>query len=352
MIETLGTVVLQEVAGTYDLSVTGIKFRDSDLSKPLYPSLIDDSRAPQGIQFDPGVQSRSLIPRPLTFLFQIDPAANVRFQSGATPDAPVIQSVAAMPGFGFIPGLQSAVLLDSTTCQLTWNQSVALFDVTALRLCCEPTNRLPTDPERVDGGIYLAIIHREEPGKQVQGADRGPIARTIQILGSDEHGRPIYDLYFRDALASLPEDLSFEPCYRVREGQTASFDMLLSLSLGDDIEFEASSSSSGQVAIQPYQPREWPSQLHDAGRSDLGKKCSLEWVQNLGRSACRISDPEKGRAYCMAGYVTSFYLDVVKNGGSELAKRQAQTHRTKHFQVDPTVIQPPSCTADGICITP
>ncbi|MFP5288525.1 MAG: hypothetical protein ACLGI9_22510 [Thermoanaerobaculia bacterium] len=331
MIETLRS----ETASTHQedpsipvLTVTGITFEGGDLSEPRYPSLIDYCRAPEQVRFDPGIQIIAKDPTPFTVLYAIDPAAGVVFMRGAD-GLPVVQSVAAAPDFKPVPGL-SAELLDPTTCRLTWNQAEAAWPSTALRILCEPSGRLLTDPEQVDGGVYLAIVHRYEKGDPIQGAEPdSPEPGTIKILGTDSHGRPRYDLFFPDVLASLPPDLELEISFRVRGGERVQLSLLFSLAPGSDVQFE---SVAGQVVVKPARPE----QLQSTAVSEQGEECTLLWVQQTDLMAVQ-------------GQVSSFFLEA--SAGELPIEIFAERAKLRRLQFDPTVIQPPNCTSGGICIT-
>ena len=302
------------------LTITGITFEGGDLSRPRYPSLIDDSRAPAGVQFEPGIQIIAADPLPFTVLYELDPAAGVLFMRDVA-GLPVVQSVAAAPEIGPVPGL-TAELLDPTTCRLTWNQAEALSLSTALRIFCERVDRLSTEAEQVDGGVYLTIVHRQQDGiEPIQGREAGlPEGDTIKILGTDAQGRPRYDLFFPGVLAN--PDLELEISFRVRKGETARFDLLISVVPGSDVRFET---SAGQVVVQPARPAE----LQSTAASDLREKCTLVWVEETGQTT--------------QGKVTSFFLEAA-------ADEAPFEVRLRRVQLDPTVIQPPNCTSGGICI--
>lgn len=327
-----------------DLEITDITFEGGDLSRPRYPSLINAFRAPAGVQFEPGIQ---IIhgERDLTFLLGIDPSSEAVFESDAS-GLPVVESIVSPSGSG-IAGLVERSLLDSRTCQLTWRPGEAESRLTALRVRCSPTLRGATDPERVDGGVYLMLLDRPEwLPEEHPAVDPGlPVPHTIKILGTDGHKRPVYDLYLRAALDSLPTDLALEPTFRVREGHAVDFSMLFAPDV--DLRFLPSADDFGQVAVEDF-PSGRPPQLVDAAREDAGKECRLKWVQATGRDLCTSSSEERGEGHCLAGQVTSFMLVAFVGPGSFFDVEE----RDKRRLVDPTVIQPPSCTSSGICITP
>ena len=337
MIETAFKTTTLDTPVSSGLEITGITFEGGDLCKPRYPSLIDYSRAPAGVQFEPGLQIISDDPSPFTVLYSIDPSAGVVFTRGAD-GLPVVQSVAAVPGSGPVPGLTREPLdpTDPTTCRLTWNQAEAALPSTALRILCEPVGRPSTTPEKVDGGVYLALVHRpEESIEPIQGAVPGSSeSGTIKILGTDAQGRPRYDLFVPDVLASLSPDLELEISFRVRQGETVELALLLAAVPGSDVRFET---LAGQVLVQPARP----AQLQSTAVSDLKEKCTIVWE----RKADLEADLETGQ-----GSVSSFFLEASAGEIPFDVRVERETRRRRRMQFDPTVIQPPNCTSGGICI--
>jgi hypothetical protein len=323
MIETLGTATLMAAVETadHDLQLTGIRFREGDLSQPLYPTLFDYLRAPQGVRFEPGVQILNQNDRLLHFRFQLEAGAGVELRVGADGQ-PVIES-AADPSIegSSIRGLTAAVLLDPYTCQLTWEQPVDV-EVTALRLLCVPIGRPLTDGEQVDGGIYLVILNRPKELPVLGIGDPGEQEpNTIKMLGSDPAGRPVYDLFQADALPGLPSDLSLEPTLRVRRGEGMEFAVRIAAPV--DLRFVQADGDPQEVKISGTRPPE----LQNAEWLDQGDLCKLVW---LAESMERI------------GRVSSFFLKADEVPVPAMGP-------SRFLRIDPTVIQPPSCTG-GICI--
>jgi hypothetical protein len=364
MIEALGNATLTEIGASgqtavHDLEITGITFQDGDLCRPLYSTLFDYGRTPTDARFEPGVQILRAGHR-LRFLFQIEEKARVEFLSDG--GLPVVLSITEPYLEGPIPGL-TAVLLDPVTCQLTWDQEEAdrahnaVVRVTALRLLCRLLDREPTDPEQVDGGLYLAIVNRpEEEGPDLGIGDRGvPEPRTIKLLGSDGCGRPVYDLFLPGAQTLMPSYLGLEPTIRVREHEKVDLSVQIATLPGIDLRFERAPANPKEVEVHGYEPRGWPSQLRAAERQDFGRRCQMVWIEETGRHACTTGSAEKGMSYCVNGRVATFYLTATLEGGFERIFRKkselaAWRKRGVRMQFDPTVIQPPSCTASGICI--
>lgn len=315
------------------LEITGITFEDGDLSKPRYPLLIDYHRAPKEVQFEPGVQLISQAPPTFTVLYGIDPSSGAVFARGAD-GLPVVRSVAAAPDSGPVPGLTAKLVDgDPTKCLLTWNQAEAASPSTALRILCEPPgDRFLTDAEAVEGGVYLAIVHRPEEGiDPIQGnAPGSPESGTIKILGTDAQGRPRYDLFVPGILANLSPDLELEISFRVRRGEEVRLSLLFSVVPGSDVRFDT---FGGQVLVQPSRPP----QLKSTAVSDLRERCTLVWDQENGPDTVQ-------------GKVTSFFLEASAGELPFDVRAERQARRRGPLQFDPTVIQPPNCTSGGICI--
>jgi hypothetical protein len=365
MIETLGTATLTEIGAGgrtagYDLVLTGITFQDGDLSRPLYPTLFDYERAPQGVRFEPGVQILKAEPLPrFLFLFQLQEGAGVSFLTDSAGQ-PIVLSVTD-PNADSVPGL-TATLLDPLTCELTWDQAAAdlahggMVKVTALRLVCELLEREPTNPEVVDGGLYLAIVNRhEEAGPDLGIGDSGdPEPHTVKMLGTDAFGRPVYDLFLPEPQALLPLHLGLEPAIRVREREKADVAIQIATLPGIDLRFDRATGNPEEVQVHGFEPRGWPPQLRSATRQDFGKRCQLLWIEETGRNACTIGNPEQNKNYCLNGQIASFYLEASLQDGFfllSLDEDEVEMWRARgvRMQLDPTVIQPPSCTG-GICI--
>jgi hypothetical protein len=323
MIETLGTATPMAAVETaeQDLQLTGIRFREGDLSQPLYPTLFDYDRAPQGVRFEPGVQILNQHGRQLHFRLQLEAGAGVELRVGADGQ-PVIESAADPSVKGLsIPGLTAAELLDPCTCQLTWEQP-ADVEVTALRLLCTPIGRPLSNEEQVDGGVYLVILNRPKELPFLGSVERGEREpNTIKMLGTDLDGRPMYDLFQPDALPSLPSDLGLEPTLRVRRLEGMDFRFRIAAPV--DLRFVPAPGDPQQVQVLGTRPPE----LQFVDLLDQGHLCKLVW---------------SSESLELTGRVSSFYLNA-----DEVPIPATGTPR--FLRVDPTVIQPPSCSG-SICI--
>lgn len=312
-------------ATTGPVRITGITFEDGDLCRPRYPTLIDEDRA-KGMRFEPGFQILSP-GRTLGFLIELDPAGGVELDQVVLPlNAP------SQP-----PGLK-AEWRDGFTCLLTLGGP--LDKVTTLRLPCHPTRRKITTEEIVYGGIYLAIVNREEPMREWHAplvADPGePEERTIKLLGLDGFGRPVYDLFLPEALTGLPSDLGLEPTFRVQGHEKVELTVRIATPPELNLRFRRAVDPT-QVMVEPFEPILKPLQLRDAGREDDGRRCDMVWIAGASRTD--------------VGVVSTFYLEAEWQPQRSQVRSFLRRHGVRKVlvQLDPTVIQPPSCTG-GICI--
>lgn len=341
MIESLGSVTpttADPLIG-YDLAITGIRFEENDLSRPRYLSLFDYDRAPELVAFDPCVQivQELALQQTIRFVFQLDPAGGIRFQTENPGDVPLVRS-AVDPDGGPVQGL-TATLLDSFTCELVWDQSQAADGkVTALRLFCELPGVQPTPWETVYGGLYLAIVNRPERdvARSLGVGERGDREPdTIKLLGTDSVGRPVYDLFQPGVLPAMPDYLCLEPAFRVTI-KDLSVQLAIQLAPPQEVFllFEADVTKPREVQVIGFKPEGWPRQLQAANRDDSGLVCRMDWV------------PEQVRGM-QTGDSSVFYFEVVRE---ELDRNWMKWgHPKVRLQIDPTVIQPPSCTG-GICV--
>jgi hypothetical protein len=321
MIETLGTATLVEASVTDEpVRITRITFENGELCKPRYPTLIDYGRAPQGVRFEPGFQILS--PGRHQFLLQLEPGFEFT------------QELVSLNADSQILGLEVDWSVPFT-CRLTLDGVAG--KVASLRLPCRPSTsaRIFSDEEYVYGGVYLALINREETlsasTQNVVSAPGDPEPHTIKLLGLDQHGRTVYDLFKHDALPGVPSNLGLEPTIGVYRTETVSFS--LKIATIPDLEFEEVEDQ--QVKVRPFEPSVRPPELKNAGWADEGRRCDLLWEAASGSE----------------GLVSTFYLDIWQPASSGDVRPGVRHSRKRRrvAQVDPTVIQPPSCFG-GICI--
>jgi hypothetical protein len=364
MSETLGSTILaldpEPEPGPEEgptLSLTGIWFQDSDLSQPRYPSLIDPGRAPAGVQFEPCLQIRLEPIGILKIVFEIG-EEGVSFL--LTPGGDVQALSVFNPWNGMPPpGVESVKLIDGNPrkCELTWDQGAAdragFSRLSLVRLLCQRVGPPLSAVEEVEGGIYLALLKRLEPAfGDPHLNDPGPaVPETIKVLGFDSGGRPVFDLFEPGVQDGLPESLALEPAFRCREGQIVDFSLALDLPDEIDIQF-VTEPGTDQVQVAGFLPEGRPFQLAETTAGDFdgfpNRECSISWFQETGRQYCATSNAREARkCYCTSGQGSSFGLRATPKG---VLPFEAPKGTVAEF--DPTVIQPPSCTPAGICITP
>jgi hypothetical protein len=241
---------------------------------------------------------------------------------------------------------------------LVWDQGLAdqagFGPINILRLLCRREGGLSA-LEEVEGGIYLAILNRPVPAFIDPDANPpgDPIEKTIKMLGFDSQGRAVFDLFRPEVQAGLEPYLTLEPAFRCREGQIVSFSLVLDLPDTIDLQFVVEpKQDEGQVMVAGFVPSGRPLQLADTTAGPFNghprRKCSTSWYQETGRQYCATSNPEEAkRCYCTYGQGSSFAL-LATPGGKFPPNRKAG----RFAEIDPTVIQPPSCSPNGICITP
>ncbi len=360
MTETLGRVRMDldlEPEENPVLSLTGIRFEGSDLSRPRYPSLIDPERAPAQVQFEPGLQIREEAVGLLTIRFEIaEPGVTFLL----TPFGGVQVASVFDPWKAEVPaGVEAVTLVDGDPqkCELVWNQDAAdkagYGRLNLLRLFCQRDGQPLSAVEEVEGGVYLAILKRMEVGfaKPFCNEPGSPIPRTTKVLGFDLSGRPVYDLFMPGVQDALPSTLALEPSFRCREGQIVDFSLVLDLPDGIDLEF-VTEPDGDQVEVAGFLPQGRPFQLAGTTAGSFNgypnRMCGVSWFQETGRQYCSTSNAvEAKRCYCTQGQGSAFALRATPGGAPPFGLAPDEV-----VEFDPTVIQPPSCTASGICITP
>lgn len=336
MIEPRGDSTLTEAVLTVDpdLELTGIRFQ-GDLTRPLYPSLFQYPPDSEAVQFEPALQILRDPERKIRVLFQLDPGEGVEFETddqGRPRVLPVLDP-------DDLSGV-TAELLDPRTCELTWDQILAPREkANALRLPCRVPGVEPSQRERVYGGVYLAIVNRHEEIGIPLGISEGEPQQkdTIQVLGTDDHGRPVYDLFHSETGSALPSHLCLEPAFRVHKGEPA---VTLVFRIVDpplaELRLLEEPGDPEKLFIEGFLPDGWPPELVEAKRSDQGVEGTLVWQpqpMNLGDF----------------GEVFTFFLRATDDTRIGPVWRNWREEDAVRLRLDPTVIQPPTCSG-GICI--
>jgi hypothetical protein len=327
------------------LSVTlPVQFKDGQLWRARYPSLIRDDLVPE-LQFEPAFQVFSDDPcQQVEVLFQIVDDEDAAFAAvggevswqSLVPDNPA-------------PCVEVELVNGNKECLVRWTRSDA--GLTALRIVCQPLVRRPDqwaasdrDAEaltQVEGGVYLTIIDRRDAQSSLaplrNPAPPGKPGR-VRVVGIDLHSRPVYDLFFEGS--GIPHGLSPEPAFRAGHGESLEFHLALDLPEGPfaDVCFKTEDS---EVAWTYVVPSERPDSLVGSPAAEENRLCKLQWRA----SPCTAGT--SGTA-CTRGRVASLYaqLDAERHRDSLLRAAIAS------FSVDPTVIEPPACDASGVCTKP
>ena len=333
MIEPRGNSTLTEAVLTveHDLEITGIRFQ-GDLTRPRYPSLFQYPPDSEALQFEPALQILREPERKIRILFQLDPREGVEFETddqGRPRVLPVVDP-------DDLSGV-TAELLDSMTCELTWDQLAAPLDkVNALRLLCRVPGVDRTPREVVYGGVYLAIVNRHEEAGISLGISVGEPQQkdTIQVLGTDGFGRPVYDLFRSANQSTLPPHLCLEPAFRFHQDEPA---VALVFQVVDsprsNLRLLGEPGDPEKLSIEGFAPDGWPPELLEAKRSERGDEGTVVWQP-------RATGPERN------GEVFTFFLRATDD--TRFWGFWRKTH-VLHLGLDPTVIQPPTCSG-GICI--
>lgn len=360
MIETL--VETESHILMTDLSFTDIDFGADHsgikrMDRPLYGSLIDYGRAPSGVQFEPSFQIRAKQGEEIRIEFQIQQDVPIELM----PNDENGVACHSVDHPGLLPkGLVANELINAKHCRLTWNQSSEdeSRKLTVLRLLCVRNDGMDlTNAEKVEGGLYLAIVNREQgftPGTPELKDPGPPSDSTIKIHGIDGVGRPVYDLFSLDP-EEVPAHLELEPAFRVREGAQVNFKLVLDLPEPyQNVVFFPD--IHGHVDVRGHSPESRPSQLQRSNFFEGDPQaCRLRWVQETGRSGCTAIPGEGKECYCTHGYASSFHLrsnqwpsslerfkTLLEAGDIETIYAEIGAPVT---DFDPTVIQPPVCTS-------
>jgi hypothetical protein len=321
------------------LEIKDITFAEGKLWRPRYGSLIDYSRAPEGLQIEPAFQIVSDQEG-----LEIEVVLEIRSDQGVTFELEgkrVKCRLIDAPDTPVPPGLVSAALDGSPErCRLRWNRTLGNGKLKVLRVFCQP---VPEDDvfAKVEGGLYLAIIDRPRKPVRVQEArTSAPAASAIQVVGIDRSGRPLYDL-FKPEPSGIDSRLELEPAFRAWEEVPASFDITLNLPAPySGLRFETE--APGKVKVYPHHPPSRPAHLESAAAADDGKTCRIAWRKSTGPCL-----PGTKKKRCFLGDPASFHFKLMDRGGTgELAAL------VEALDIDPTVIHPAPCTADGVCMPP
>lgn len=358
MIETITSPLsVEQTTETIELHFGAISFQREagkiQLWEPRYNSLFDYGVTPENLRLDPGFQILAKEPTALwiRMTFEIEDE-EVRFADAGkglrcfSIEAPGVLGE-AVPGIVKVDWDPS----NPKRCVVTWQQSLAdeaereahgdpsrRRNVTVLRIACAATGP-EADPVRnkVEGGVYVAIINKPRYSKGIDPiAGRKGQGKRIEIIGIDEHARPVYNIFKADV--AVDPRLELEPAFRAIEGE--NLPVKIALRLDPVREFETTTPEGKEVVVLNHSPAVRSLQLRRTDAEDNATVCSLEWCQQTARNVCREGSPDATLCNCTQGSVASFFMRLKPlDGNDELAA----------VDIDPTVIQPPVCY-DGVCI--
>jgi hypothetical protein len=364
-----------------------ITFKDGNLWQPRYGSLVRYDRL-QKLQIEPGLRIRTKEPLEVAITFELEAGHGVTFvREGDRVKCRALEN----PEEAAIPGLVEARWDNETRCTLVWNQSAAnqimkdrfqdidrRKEINTLRLFCQggrtPVGEWEKNVTAVEGGLYVALLYSPQDADGPPVADAAPpvfpeppeggapLKPEIRINDIDAHGRPVYDL-FRPYLESvlLDPDLELEPAFRVREGESVEIDLVLDI---PDLRLQWRD-LRGEAEVMPFSSHGRPRQLQTTKNWPMEGRCRIRWLQETGRSTCVTGNPDATRCYCTTGQASSFLFTAaaapVPGLGREDLLRRLREHPAfrpgddpeKFFArvgIDPTVIEPPTCTPDGVCV--
>lgn len=228
-----------------------------------------------------------------------------------------------------------------SACTLTWIREIGAPATRVFRIYCHRRGRELTHEEKVYGGIFVAVttslskIRRHIPHElpnQVR-------LRDVVVLGTDEHGRPVYDVFKRRE-AMEPFEVELAPAFRAREGKALEFVMTMGIE---------EASWNGKVEyIQPKGKQ--PPHLKGLYEEQHPKKYYFHW-QTPGRE-CVSSAPAED---CYLGEIVTFHLEPqLDTPTADVSLPWRLVHAgfknwddyaaaLSMINVDPTIIQPPPC---------
>lgn len=349
MIETLTPPMsLAQAAETIELDFGAIRFqRDAaggiQLWEPRYDSLFDYGVTPENVRLDPGfqilVQDTSLLIR-MKLEIKDEGARFLDEGKGLqcfSIEAPGVLGT-DVPGVFEVEWDQG----NPRVCAVTWQQSLAdgdrRRDVTVLRIACAAAGP-EADPvrNRVEGGVYVAIINKPRENVSIEPlSGQKSNEKRIEIVGIDEHARPVYNVFKEDVV--VDPRLELEPAFRAIEGERLQ--LKIALRLNPVREFETTPDGK-EVVVLHHSPAVRSPQLRRTDAEEGATVCSVEWCQQTARDVCQVGSPDAALSNCTQGFVASFFLRV------KSLKGEARIP----VDIDPTVIQPPVCNGD-VCIPP
>ena len=230
-----------------------------------------------------------------------------------------------------------------SACILTWSRGHAVAVPTRVfRIYCHRGGgQKPTDEEMVYGGIFLAVttsmseIQRHIPHQHPAQVK----LQNIVVLGTDYHGRPVYDVFKKRELLE-PKGVELAPAFRARGGMPLEFSMIMGIE---------EACWNGQVEYIQPRGKQPP---HLQGTYDPLSPKTYHFLWQAPDQGCVASKPLES---CYLGEIVTFHLKpelLLPSPQPELPSWLAHAGFTswedfaaavKRINVDPTIIQPPPC---------
>lgn len=357
-----------------------ITFKDGKLWQPRYPSLIQYDRM-RGIQVEPALLIRTKDPLEVRIIFAIEEGQGVTFlrEEG---DRVKCRSL-DRPLDTEVPGLVEARWESETSCTLIWNQAAANAyaqerfqdsnrsqEMTVLRLYCQggsqPADKWEEAVTAVEGGLYLAILYSPREGGRSREVDLGPpvfpdfiseaLHPEVHISDIDGYGRPVCNLFcpLFERVPSLDQDVELEVAFRAREGESVEMDLTLDV---PNLGLRWKNLGGEAEVMMPFPSHSRPWQLQSTKLLEDGKTCRIHWLQQTCRSNDVPGDSDATLCDRTLGRVYSFLLkvDASDKDVHQLIHKYNLRNPARfvaRMAIDPTVIEPPTCTPEGVCIPP
>jgi hypothetical protein len=334
----------EQAAPRLTLSLDQVDFAAGQLWRARYPTLIrHEVHDAAGLQLEPAFRVRSAAPdQEVEVVFRL---AGDDVEFAASPLGAVDWQLLVPANDWPAPDVTVTLSAEGhrKECRVLWRRSGA--PLTALLIRCRHVHGGPQPGSdawkwtRVEGGVYLALVDRGDvppvppvPPEPAQTPAGLPVAGTVRVLGVDEHGRPVYDLFREDF--SLPAGLALEPAFRAAPGEQPELRLRLDLpAIFQDVRFQVD--DAGEVEMAFAIPAARPAHFVGSPGGELA--CTLLWSRALLEEGA--GDSRQGRTanlYAMLdfGALRGALADAIEKG------------------VDPTVIEPPACDASGVCSPP
>lgn len=273
MIEILKEVAAPIALDGASVRLQGITFKDSQIWRPLYPTLFNYDVVPASLNLVPSFQVKTQAITHLAITLELETDQPFEFQSDQ------------LVPFRVINGNQ-----DSVTSSMTPKSCVLEIDLEKLgsksavvQVFCRGTEPMnPGDQGRaeVEGGLFLSIV--SDPPQPDDPESR-------QLL----HYNLFNDTVYTER-SIVSAGLEPEPAFRVQQAQ--AFDVSISLGLPNRV-FVPKESRSTQVALHMLEPNTEPAALTVDFLDRSPKDCGVQWASP--------SDSER-RNYL----VTSFSMEI------------------------------------------